>query len=98
MIHGFEPKGETGYIRVDIRRKDESRLWIIVEDDGVGFDMEKWNEQMKEEGGHPRVGVMNIQRLIQNLYGEAYGLKIHSHPGNGTMVELVLPLTMENLI
>lgn len=98
MIHGFEPKGETGYIRVDIRRKDESRLWIIVEDDGVGFDMEKWNEQMKEEGGHPRVGVMNIQRLIQNLYGEAYGLKIHSQPGNGTMVELVLPLTMENLI
>ena len=103
MIHGLEPKGEEGYIHVEIKtvqkeEQKERKLLIIVEDDGVGFDIEKWNLQVKEEGGHPRVGIMNIQRLIKNLYGDSYGLKVESKPGRGTYIELLLPLTMENLI
>lgn len=103
MIHGLEPKGEAGYIHVEIKTfmktdQEEKRLLIIVEDDGVGFDIEKWNLQIKEEGGHPRVGIMNIQRLVKNLYGDSYGLKVESEPGKGTYIELLLPLTMVNLI
>lgn len=106
MIHGLEPKGEEGYIRVEIRSVQEKssgteagqdrKLWILVEDDGVGFDTEKWNLQLKEEGGHPRVGIMNIQRLVQNLYGKSYGMRIKSEPGKGTHIELLLPFIMEN--
>lgn len=96
MIHGLEPKGEAGFIRVEIRtlgpdEQGERRLWILVEDDGVGFDIEKWNLQIKEEGEHPRVGIMNIQRLVQNLYGKSYGMTIKSEPGKGTRIELQLP-------
>ena len=103
MIHGLEPKGEEGYIHVEIKtvqkkEQEERMLLIIVEDDGVGFDIEKWNLQVKEEGGHPQVGIMNIQRLVKNLYGDSYGLKVESEPGKGTYIELLLPLTMENLI
>lgn len=103
MIHGLEPKGEEGYIHVEIKtvqkkEQEVKKLLIIVEDDGVGFDIEKWNLQVKEEGGHPRVGIMNIQRLVKNLYGDSYGLKVESEPGKGTYIELLLPLTMENLI
>lgn len=103
MIHGLEPKGEEGYIRVHIHTRQEgpakeNQLCIQVEDNGVGFDIEKWNMQVKEEGGHPRVGIMNIQRLIKNLYGDSYGLTVESKPGQGTRIELLLPLTTENLI
>ncbi len=96
MIHGLEPKGDKGSIRVEIRtireEDKESRLWILVEDDGVGFDIEKLNFQVKEDEKHPRVGIMNIQRLVQNLYGKSFGMSIKSKPGKGTHIELELPL------
>lgn len=100
MIHGLEPKGEAGCINVEIRTvrgetEGESRLWILVEDDGVGFEIEKWNFQVKGEE-HPRVGIMNIQRLVQNLYGKSYGMSIKSELGKGTRIELQLPLILED--
>lgn len=41
---------------------------------------------------------MNIQRLIQNLYGEGYGMTVESKPGEGTRVELILPYTLEGMV
>lgn len=98
MLHGLEPKGREGYIRVEIRREGEDKLSVIVEDNGVGFDLEKWDENVQKEGYHPRVGIMNIQRLIQNLYGEGYGMTVESKLGEGTKVELILPYTLEGRI
>ena len=69
-----------------------------MEDNGVGFDLEKWDENVQKEGYHPRVGIMNIQRLIQNLYGEGYGMTVESKLGEGTKVELILPYTLEGRI
>lgn len=98
MLHGLEPKGREGYIRVEIHRQGEDKLSVVVEDDGIGFDLEKWNENLQKEGYHPRVGIMNIQRLIQNLYGEGYGMTVESKPGEGTRVELILPYTLEGMV
>lgn len=93
MLHGLEPKGEEGSVYVEIKKEDEKTLYIIVTDDGVGFDMEKVN--LQDEAKSPRVGIMNIQRLVQNLYGDEYGLKIESKPGIGTKMELRLPFKKE---
>lgn len=98
MLHGLEPKGREGYIRVEIRRQGTDKLSVIVEDDGIGFDLEKWNENVQKEGGHPRVGIMNIQRLIHNLYGDDYGMTVWSREGEGTRIELILPYTTQGLV
>lgn len=95
MIHGLEPKGEEGHICVDIRKENNKILCIIVTDDGVGFDMEKVN--LNDEAKSPRVGIMNIQRLVHNLYGDGYGLHIESRPGEGTRMELRLPCRKERI-
>lgn len=89
VIHGLEPKGAEGSIIVSIREKEEDMIEIVVEDDGVGFDIIHMDD--KKDNINPRVGVLNIHRLIHNLYGDRYGLKFHSRIGEGTKVEIYLP-------
>lgn len=98
IVHGLEPKGTEGHVWIEIKKAGETGLLISVEDDGKGFDLEEWKEKIPEKGKNPRVGIMNVQRLLLNLYGEGYGMKVQSVPGKGTRVELFLPLTMKNLI
>ncbi|MGN0314312.1 MAG: sensor histidine kinase [Fusicatenibacter sp.] len=93
VIHGLEPKGEEGHISVKITRREQALL-IQVTDDGVGFDAE---QTVKKEDQNPRVGILNIQRLIQNLYGKEYGLQFESTPGKGTRVLLSLPYHVERI-
>ena len=98
VVHGLEPKGTRGYVWVTIKKSGCRKISIIVEDDGKGFDMEEWKEKISEKGKNPRVGIMNVQRLISNLYGEGYGMEMESIPDRGTKVELILPFTTEKLI
>ena len=98
VVHGLEPKGARGHVWVTIKKSGCRKISIIVEDDGKGFDMEEWKEKISEKGKNPRVGIMNVQRLISNLYGEGYGMEMKSMPDKGTRVELILPFTTEKLI
>lgn len=41
------------------------------------------------------VGLININRKIQLLMGEPYGLQVDSVPGEGTCVTVLLPLLRE---
>lgn len=93
MIHGLEPKKEKGKIRVYIATKEE-KLYIAVEDNGVGFEP----EEVEKHQSSPRVGIMNIQRLIYNLYGQEYGIQIDSKIDVGTKVEIYLPLKWERTV
>lgn len=96
MIHGLEPKSSRGKILVNISQKNEKELIIVVKDDGIGFDME--NMINSEEKKSPRTGVMNIQRLIHNLYGDDYGVDMFSKVGEGTEVRLRLPFSKKKMI
>lgn len=95
IIHGLEPKLEQGFIRVHIYQ-EEQNLMIKVEDDGIGFDMDKVIGDKEKKS--PRVGLMNIKRLIYNLYGEAYGMEIESKLGEGTVVVLRLPMSRQPIV
>jgi sensor histidine kinase YesM len=41
------------------------------------------------------VGIWNTNKMIHNLYGNEYGLKIDSKPGEGTVVTVTLPVRKE---
>ena len=113
VSHGLEPQKESGMIKVSLYEENTSeesakeekinhteqikRLHIIVEDNGVGMDYEKLNEdqenEIPENGkiGHTHTGLKNTQRMLQILYGEDYELDIESKKGKGTRIEIILP-------
>lgn len=93
MIHGIEPKKDKGHISLIISKK-ENKIEVLVEDDGIGFDINEAQNSQKS----PRVGIMNIQRLIYNLYGEEYGIKVESKINIGTKVYISLPFKTERTI
>jgi signal transduction histidine kinase len=58
------------------------RINVIVEDDGVGFDVAKIREK-------PGLGMQNLAARVHDLGGE---LQIDSRPGHGTTVSIDIPL------
>jgi signal transduction histidine kinase len=69
----------TVHIRV-VQKPD--RLTLIIQDDGQGFDAQ-----------HVKgLGLLGIQERVARLGGES---KIHSQPGEGTILSVELPFTKE---
>ncbi len=60
----------------------EKELTILVEDNGVGFNVQ---EKISDEGG---IGIKNIQSRINFLNGEVI---FDSYPGKGTTVTIEIP-------
>lgn len=96
FFHGF-PSGEQGTITVRMRR-DDGRLFLCIEDDGVGMETDETKRVMKKNKEHfSGIGVKNVQERLVLLYGkseEPY-VKIESEPGKGTSVLIWIPAQEE---
>jgi two-component system LytT family sensor kinase len=84
--HGLSSKVEGGTIRIRTHRT-ETRLHLLVEDDGVGISEEKL-ATLLEHGG---IGVSNVNERLKVLFGTEYRMWIESQPGNGTRVRIEVP-------
>ena len=75
--------------KVSIRiESNESRIKIIVKDDGIGFDYEKMSSDLRQEGGF---GLISVKERMINLGGS---LEIISSPGEGCTAILSVPITV----
>ena len=83
--HGLSSKIEGGTIRLGTRRED-GRLHLVVEDDGVGIPEAKL-AKLLEQG----IGVSNVNERLKVLFGADYRMWIDSHPGKGTRIEIEVP-------
>jgi two-component system, LytTR family, sensor kinase len=83
--HGLSSKVEGGTIRIHTHRAD-SRLFVCVEDDGVGIP-ENRLATLLEQG----IGVSNVNERLKVLFGDAYRMWIDSQPGLGTRVQIEMP-------
>lgn len=94
VVHGIEPKMDSGTVRIHVYKKDGS-LYIDITDDGVGFEKEGRIEiplRMEEENSmHNHIGINNAHHIIQLMYGEPYGLTVFSRRGKGTEVTIHIP-------
>lgn len=81
--HGIAPRVGGGMVTVRAARED-GRLTISVEDDGIGL-----NDEGPLNGGG--IGLSNIRARLTQLYGEEGQLRIFSPPAGGTVIELELP-------
>ncbi len=82
--HGIEKK-TNGFGKIIIRtRRTASSDLIIVEDNGVGFDVEAYN-------GDPssHIGIVNAKERLRQLLGAS--LIIESELGSGTTVTIIIP-------
>jgi signal transduction histidine kinase len=66
-------------------RIDTSRLNLQVTDDGCGFDPDNVFASAK---GH--FGLIGMRERAERLGGE---LRLESHPGEGTQLDVTVPLT-----
>lgn len=94
IIHGIDKNTDGGTISVRIFGRDD-RIMMEVEDDGPGFpeDLAAYDEDERSGKSHRLngIGIQNINKRIQLIYGEEYGLFYQrGKDGRGTVAVLVL--------
>lgn len=77
----------------------DNMLYIKVQNAGPEIAPEKLaqlHELLHSEANSTRhIGIYNVHKRLKLLYGAGFGLSISSRPGEGTTVELRLPLVMK---
>jgi two-component system LytT family sensor kinase len=86
--HGLSRKLGAGSIVIRSRR-DKGRVVIEVEDDGVGFLIDRLEEPMSSG-----IGLANVRERLHVIYGATYQLKLASEPGKGTSATIEIPELM----
>lgn len=81
-------------------KKQKDKLIITIYDNGKGIEKEKLHElrkRLKDKelniGNH--IGIYNVHRRIQLIYGDNYGIKVQSSERWGTIVKLVFSIKIE---
>ena len=100
VYHGIEMKGDKGTVVIKAF-ESEGDIHIIVSDDGIGISetvlgklINDLNSEAdsQEQSGWKKIALRNVHARLRLIYGEAYGLKITSKLGEGTMVEINFPV------
>lgn len=106
--HGF--KGVVGEKRIMVTGRIEGNVMVIqVADNGKGMtklevervvdSLEQRSDNRPIRNGHHSIGLRNVNQRIRLRYGETYGLRLTSIPGEGTAVYIEIPceIQMEDL-
>lgn len=92
IVHGLgRGKVMDGIIVIRSHIEGE-KLFIEVEDNGVGFDVGEWEKFPEKKEEHSSIGLRNIQQIIQLKYGKAGHLEIKSEPQKGTHIRFLVPV------
>jgi two-component system sensor histidine kinase YesM len=98
VVHGLE---NTRKLTIQITgRAFDHHFALCVEDDGPGMNEEQLTALralLNDENAMPkRIGLYNVHRTAQLLYGKNYGLSIESICGKGLRVILKMPIVLED--
>ncbi len=88
--HGISKAKEGGSVKLSASGTRDG-IRFRIEDDGVGMDEQLMNHLFDENAERKGVGLKNIQKRLQSIYGEQVSLHIESELDAGTTVWFVLP-------
>ena len=92
ITHGIAPGNRNGTIRVRVNRSARA-IEVAVIDNGVGIAHERMARVLEPGFGDGLgIGLANVDRRLEMLYGEPSRLRIESVPDRGTTVRFRVPL------
>lgn len=99
IYHGIEPSFENGTILIK-SMLDGKALIITVTDSGVGMTPDTIDRVLDVNSNDDNctthsIGLQNVIKRIKTLFGEEYGIEIHSELGDGTRITVRLPALSE---
>lgn len=96
FVHGLEGKIGKGTVSLSgILNTREQAVIFMVRDDGVGMSAEQIQNVLDEKpNSHRGFGLSNVNRRLQILYGNKFGVRIISEQGKGTTVIVRFPYNL----
>lgn len=88
--HGFARRSDEGRIEV-ITRKLEDQAELLIRDDGCGSSLSE--DELLRLG----IGLSNVKKRLELLYGAAARLEIDTAPGRGFSVRILIPVVPPEL-
>lgn len=98
--HGFSCREANCYISIT-SNLEGNRLHLLIADNGNGIEADRLavlNCECadaavceKNDNRHHSIGIRNVCQRIRSYFGPSYGLTIESMPGEGTIIDIVLP-------
>ena len=98
IIHGLEIQTRKGHLRLSIHKMSEW-LYFEVRDDGRGMteeQVEALKQECQDLRSRKSIGLKNVYRRLQLLYGPEPQFAIESAPEQGTRVSFRIPLKKED--
>jgi two-component system LytT family sensor kinase len=83
--HGLSRKLGPGTNTIRSHR-ESGRTLLEVEDDGMGFVLDRLSEPMSSG-----IGIANVRERLRVIYGATYQLRLDSEPGRGTCARIEVP-------
>lgn len=94
ISYGVGGMDDTGEIRIVVRKQEE-RIILSVADNGFGMSEEEAELVLTDRSRiHKRgsgVGLINVNKRIQMVFGKEYGLAVESELDEGTTVSICIP-------
>lgn len=93
ILHGIEPTGMYGEITVSVHESEED-LYISVEDNGTGIDVEEFTayaKANKSKNAMSGIGISNVDERLKMTYGEEYHLIYEGKKGEFTRITIHIP-------
>ncbi len=99
LNHGLEDKSGNGCLHLCGAMADNGVATFSVTDNGKGMSQKRLEELtavMEGEGdpAHRPMGLANINKRLNILYGQEYGVHVSSKNGEGTRVSIDIPVNL----
>jgi two-component system sensor histidine kinase YesM len=97
IVHGAEPSAGRTVITVTAEKESDETFFLWVKDTGVGMTAETMERLQRDltqkdiSGGGSHIGMINVHRRNQLIFGPPYGLIIKQSNRNGTIIGVRLP-------
>lgn len=88
FVHAFSERSKGGRLAINGRLEEDIRVFEVI-DNGNGIDEGTVKRVLSSDTSS--IGIQNVHKRIQIMYGEQYGVSIESKPGQGTKVTIRIP-------